>query len=356
MYYIYKITNLLNSKIYIGYHYSLNIETDPYMGSGKLIMKAIKKYGKHNFKREILFSVETIQEALQKERELVDFEFVQDRSTYNCTLGGKGGFPFYSQNGFSHNKDKISLFDPIKCKVKYVNFNEVEKYTSLGFIIGSGRKDHAPVFNLINNKFEYVPKNSIPELIKTGNFSVKNTTSDKIVVHHNETKQLKYINPNDLEWYLSNGYSKGNVKSGINLGRTYVYNERLKKHKRILTHELDKFLTENPDYEIKRKPKPTKLVNVYNPETDVEKHINVLEESVESYLNIGYKLGSRSTYRIKPEKPKSINAWIYNPNTLKNKKILRIDMEKYILDGWIEGHYKAGASTSISETTFPSSS
>lgn len=59
MYYIiYKITNLVNSKIYIGSHKTDNLE-DGYMGSGKILNRAYKKYSVENFKKEILHTHDT---------------------------------------------------------------------------------------------------------------------------------------------------------------------------------------------------------------------------------------------------------------------------------------------------------
>lgn len=49
---IYKTTNLVNGKIYIGQ--SINDDDHNYIGSGTYIKKAIKKYGKDNFKKEII--------------------------------------------------------------------------------------------------------------------------------------------------------------------------------------------------------------------------------------------------------------------------------------------------------------
>jgi len=49
---IYKTTNLVNGKIYVGKHYSS--ADDGYLGSGSKLNEDIKKYGKENFKREIL--------------------------------------------------------------------------------------------------------------------------------------------------------------------------------------------------------------------------------------------------------------------------------------------------------------
>lgn len=85
-YTIYKITNLLNNYIYIGAHCTDNLN-DNYMGSGTNIKYAIKKFGKYNFIKEILFIFDNIQEMLTKERELVNEDFIARTDTYNIILG-----------------------------------------------------------------------------------------------------------------------------------------------------------------------------------------------------------------------------------------------------------------------------
>jgi group I intron endonuclease len=112
--YVYKITNLLNNKIYIGYHASSDIENDTYMGSGKLIKRAIRKNGVINFKREILFVYDTENDAKDKERELVNIDFVNEDYTYNIALGGFGGGligetnPFFGKHHTKDVLDKLS--------------------------------------------------------------------------------------------------------------------------------------------------------------------------------------------------------------------------------------------------------
>lgn len=87
---VYKTTNIANKKIYIGVHSTTNL-LDDYIGSGKILKKAIKKYGKEYFKREILFQFSTLEECYQKEAELINEDFVTDENTYNICVGGKGG-------------------------------------------------------------------------------------------------------------------------------------------------------------------------------------------------------------------------------------------------------------------------
>lgn len=90
--YTYRITNKLNGKIYIGVHSTENMD-DGYMGSCVPLTKDIKKYGEKNFFKEIIEIHNSRQDALKKERELVNEEFVARKDTYNINLGGSCGTP-----------------------------------------------------------------------------------------------------------------------------------------------------------------------------------------------------------------------------------------------------------------------
>lgn len=86
---LYRITNLLNGKIYIGVHCT-DIFDDGYMGSGKKIKLAIEKYGKENFKKEILAYCIDAKTAYEFEHKIVTREFINREDTYNIQVGGFG--------------------------------------------------------------------------------------------------------------------------------------------------------------------------------------------------------------------------------------------------------------------------
>lgn len=87
---IYKITNKVNGKMYIGQHITDNID-DGYMGSGILIQKAVKKYGKDAFTKEWLEFSENADDLNYLERSYVDKEWLASPDTYNLAYGGNQG-------------------------------------------------------------------------------------------------------------------------------------------------------------------------------------------------------------------------------------------------------------------------
>jgi hypothetical protein len=96
-YTVYKITNKMNGKIYIGSHKTCNLN-DEYMGSGKYLKRAIEKHGIDNFVKEILFVFDTPELMYAKEAELVDEEFLAEANTYNLKVGGFGGWDYVNAN------------------------------------------------------------------------------------------------------------------------------------------------------------------------------------------------------------------------------------------------------------------
>ena len=82
---------MINGKIYVGQHTTDNIN-DGYLGSGRRLLEAIKKYGRENFTREVLYVGENHAELNELERTIVNKEFVDRPDTYNVAIGGDGGF------------------------------------------------------------------------------------------------------------------------------------------------------------------------------------------------------------------------------------------------------------------------
>lgn len=115
MYYIlYKTTNLVNGKFYVGKHKTSNLD-DGYLGSGKLLQRAVRKHGFSNFQREVLEFCDSTQELNEAEKRFITEEMVSDPNCYNLTLGGDGGF-----NGLNrtHSKEHLASIATVESRRK----------------------------------------------------------------------------------------------------------------------------------------------------------------------------------------------------------------------------------------------
>ncbi|CAH9017383.1 putative NUMOD3 domain-containing DNA-binding protein [Vibrio phage 150E35-1] len=94
LYHVYRTTNLVNGRYYIGMHKghisSDGGFSDGYKGSGNLLWCAIRKYGWDNFVVEVLSSHGTRDEVQVAERDAIS-SVLSDSMCYNLCPGGYGG-------------------------------------------------------------------------------------------------------------------------------------------------------------------------------------------------------------------------------------------------------------------------
>lgn len=107
-YIIYKTTNKINNKQYIGCHITSDTK-DSYLGSGLLLIKAIEKHGIENFSKEILCECSNAKDMFLKEAEYVNKEWISDEKTYNLKIGGEGGWDYINRECLRWTDEKKIL-------------------------------------------------------------------------------------------------------------------------------------------------------------------------------------------------------------------------------------------------------
>jgi len=118
---IYKITNLINNKSYVGFD-SKNRLIEKYFGSGKLIQEAIEKFGIENFKKETLIGKDRFDKRSDKWWQEKETEMIKKYHTlfpdgYNLNENGWPlNFEACSKGAeITHQicrKNKTGFFDP----------------------------------------------------------------------------------------------------------------------------------------------------------------------------------------------------------------------------------------------------
>lgn len=108
---VYQIKNLVDGKIYVGAH-STNKLNDNYWGSSRYLTEDIKKIGKSNFEKRILYVFDNVEDMKNMEAQIVTKEFCMNPDTYNRIVGGLESF---STIGMVTVKDKKGKTMKVYC-------------------------------------------------------------------------------------------------------------------------------------------------------------------------------------------------------------------------------------------------
>ena len=125
-YTVYKTTNLINGKIYIGCHQTED-PYDDYLGSGKIIKESIHKHGADSFTKEVLYIFDNADDMYAKEAELVDKDFIQETDNYNLVEGGIGANSECMKNWWKDEEYRKRI---IEANTQAQNTPEVKKRKS----------------------------------------------------------------------------------------------------------------------------------------------------------------------------------------------------------------------------------
>lgn len=116
--FIYITTNMINGKKYIGQKKYMK-HWENYLGSGVILRNAINKYGRDNFKREIIEDCITKEDLDRKEKYWISFyDATNNKNFYNIALGGDGGNTTY---GYTQNQKEIMKINRSKSAKNKIN-------------------------------------------------------------------------------------------------------------------------------------------------------------------------------------------------------------------------------------------
>lgn len=197
---------MMTGKIYLGVHGTDDID-DGYLGSGKFLLLAIKKYGKENFVRQVIHIFDDEEIAYALEKEVVDQKFILRKDVYNCTFGGRsGGKRVLTEKGLKNLRNAGRKAQAIACPKRLKDLKDPIFKEKYGTRISNGL-----------NRYHSKRISQGIKIVRSGPACEK------------QSKTMK-----------ERGYLKGVNNPGY--GTRLVYNDKLRKNKRVKKEDFDAYL------------------------------------------------------------------------------------------------------------------
>lgn len=228
--FVYKTTNTITNKFYIGKHSTTNLD-DGYLGSGIVLSRAIKKYGKDKFTREILQMFDSESDALDFEISMLTEDIISDKNCYNIASGGQGG----NLGPAVNSKIGLAMSTALKGKPK----SDSHKKSIGRSKLGKTRSDETKkqISNSINNTLSKLSESEKKE--KFGHLGQLNGFYNKS--HSDETKAKIRATIGDSRKGSLHPRAKPIIFNGVSYGSKVECMQKLG----IAKHKLNKLLGEN---------------------------------------------------------------------------------------------------------------
>lgn len=211
--YVYRTTNKINGKSYIGMRMlSKDKSWRQYLGSGKILLSAIEKYGKESFTKALICYADNVDELMKKEFEMIKHSKSMGRAEYNIYVGiGAGG-------------DKVSFLSKDQNDEFRRRVSEGIKRVSSQIACKNSARHEAQYQDFVESK------------------------GSKVIPSYKETQSMKITAQNlsaPINWirrYLKESEIKLNYKMGVNSrsrseGQKRYYETQKSNKKEIIDYE-----------------------------------------------------------------------------------------------------------------------
>lgn len=343
VHYVYKITNKLSNKYYIGVH-SVRIQrvfsnenefidflrSDGYWGSGSDIVKAIKIDGLKNFVKDIIKYFETREDAFKEEARLVTLDTIKDPLCYNLSIGGLGKIDigskirvldlvtnkklYLDKSIYELSKDQYTIISSTSGK-KWINNGMKNKLIERGEVLPEGWVFGKLQKKISTNKIER-PKQY--KNIKTGKISYL-TNYDWFNNSDKDVYPITFFNRDGLLLtyeLLNNEFSNlpswSRLSEKLNISRSSL----------ILVRDFyqsigKKFISSAKLHRSTRKPTKGFSEKTYITNKITGKHLVVDKNLIDNYDNNEWYLGKIVRIDLINKKDQIFNDYIFNKYTVR---------------------------------------